>query len=30
MYQCTKCAKTFTKNHIEEGLAELRKKRKMG
>ena len=26
-YECTKCLKTFTKKQIEEGLAELRKKR---
>ena len=30
-YQCTKCRKTFTKRQIEEGLAELiRKRRKQG
>lgn len=28
-YQCTKCQKNFTKKEIEEGLSELRKKRKM-
>ena len=28
-YQCTKCQKNFTKKEVEEGLAELRKKRKM-
>jgi len=28
-YQCTKCQKSFTKKEIEEGLSELRKKRKM-
>jgi hypothetical protein len=27
-YQCTKCYKTFTKEQIEEGLSELKKKRK--
>ena len=27
-YQCTKCQKNFTKKEIEEGLAELRRKRK--
>ena len=27
-YQCTKCRKTFTKKEIEEGLSQLRKKRK--
>jgi len=27
-FQCTKCQKNFTKKEIEEGLAELRRKRK--
>jgi ribosomal protein L37AE/L43A len=26
-YQCTKCNKTFTREQIEEGLTELKKKR---
>ena len=28
IYQCTKCRKTFTKNHVEQGLANIRKKYK--
>ncbi len=27
-YQCTKCKKTFTKKEIEEGLSELKRRRK--
>lgn len=27
-YQCTKCSKTFTKQQIEEGLAQLKRKHK--
>ena len=27
-YQCTKCRKTFTKRQIEEGLSELKRKRR--
>ncbi|MBU2497392.1 MAG: hypothetical protein KKE57_00675 [Proteobacteria bacterium] len=29
IYQCTKCQKTFSVNEIEDGLAALKKKRKM-
>jgi hypothetical protein len=28
IYQCTACQKTFTKDQIEESLAEMRKTRK--
>ncbi len=27
-YQCTQCSKTFTKEQIDEGLVEFRKKRR--
>jgi len=29
IYQCTKCNSTFTMDQIQEGLAEVKKKRKM-
>ena len=28
VYQCTKCQKTFTKKQIEEGLAQIKRRRK--
>ena len=28
IYQCTQCSKTFTKEQIDEGLADFRKKRR--
>jgi len=28
-YECTKCKKTFTKKQIEQGLSELKRKRKI-
>jgi hypothetical protein len=28
IYQCTQCSKTFTREQIDEGLAEFRKKRR--
>ncbi len=28
LYQCTKCHKTFTKDQIEKGLEEIKKRRK--
>ena len=30
LYQCTKCKKTYTKKQIEEGLAEIKRRRKQG
>jgi hypothetical protein len=29
-FQCTQCQKTYTKTEVQEGLAELRKRRKAG
>jgi hypothetical protein len=28
VYECTRCQKTFTRNQIENGLAEVKKRRK--
>jgi DNA-directed RNA polymerase subunit RPC12/RpoP len=28
LYQCVECKKTFTKKQIEEGLAEIKRRRK--
>ena len=30
LYQCTQCKKTYTKKQIEEGLAEIKRRRKQG
>jgi len=30
IFQCTQCQKTYTKTEVQEGLAELRRRRKAG